>query len=558
MKTNNFIRFLKYQLFLVLVVSLVFILSCAGYTQQEVKTIRYTQQVPTDIDPAVGKSYSDAIVLCNLYDTLVFPNPDGSVDPWLAKDWEISEDGLTYTFELVPGIKFHNGDELTADDVVFSMERLATIGEGFGYLFETSVEGGKVLEKYKFQFKLKQPFGPFLGSLVRLYILNKDQVMENIQKEGSYGEFGDYAKSWLAFHDAGSGPYKIKDKIPGEHILMEKFDDFWAGWENKDAPQYVKQIATTEPVTVRALMSRGQLELTDNWQSRENIVAMEKLSNTELSTFFEGSLMNIMLHTKKPPTDDIHFRKALAYCIDYQQIIDKIFPGSRLTGPVAPSTPGYNPDLVGIYKLDLEKAQEEIKKSPYYGKLDQYPIEIHWPSSSADREQICLMIQSNAAKIGIKVEIIKTPWISMINNMTKMESSPHASVVTVSPHYAEAGSVLQARYHSSSCGTWEEGEWLQDPEIDAMIEDALSTIDQKERFQKYYLIQEKIVEICPTLWLLEGAIRQIYRVDYVVYPAAEATKKGEACNPVKGYNQYYRDFKVTPEKAQLPYTPFKP
>ena len=118
--------------------------------------------------------------------------------------------------------------------------------------------------------------------------------------------------------------------------------------------------------------------------------------------------------------------------------------------------------------------------------------------------------------------------------------------------------MLESRYHSRSCGTWEQGEWLQNPEIDAMIEDAITTIDQKERFQKYYVVQEKIAELCPTICVLEQAVKQAYRSDYVVYPAAEAVKQGKPCNPVMGYNFYLRDFKVTPEKAQPPYTPFKP
>ncbi|GAJ08194.1 unnamed protein product, partial [marine sediment metagenome] len=126
------------------------------------------------------------------------------------------------------------------------------------------------------------------------------------------------------------------------------------------------------------------------------------------------------------------------------------------------------------------------------------------------------------------------------------------------PHYAEAGSMLESRYHSRSCGTWEQGEWLQDPEIDAMIEDAIASIDQKERFQKYYVVQEKIVELSPTLWLLEQAVKQAYRSDYVIFPAEEDVKKGKLCNPVMGYNFYYRDFKVFPKRAQKPYTPFKP
>jgi peptide/nickel transport system substrate-binding protein len=557
MKASKFIRFLRNGLFLVLVVSLVLILSCAGYTQQEVKVIRHTDSWPCYLDPAVGSDYASSIALCNMYDSLVFPNPDGSVKPWLAKGWEISGDGLTYTFELVPGAKFHNGDELIADDVVFSLERIMTIGEGYGYLFTTSVEGAKALEKYKVQFTLKKTFGPFLGALVRLYILDKNQVMANIQKEGPYGEFGDYGKGWLVTHDAGSGPYKVKEMKTEEYLLMEKFNDYWAGWENKDAPQYVKEIGTTEAITVRTLISRGELEITDQWQTSENLAAIDQIPNTEVSSLFEGSVLNIMLNTKKPPTDDIHFRKALASCIDYQQIINKIFPGSRPSGSIASSTPGYNPNLKP-YILDLAKAEGELKQSPYYGKLDQYPFELYWVSEVPDEEKIALMVQANAAKLGIKVNVVKIPWLSMVDNLAKTETTPNGAIIFVSPHYAEAGSMLESRYHSRSCGTWEQGEWLQTPEIDAMIEDAITTIDQKGRFQKYYAIQEKIAELSPTLWILEQAVKQAHRSDYVVFPAAEAVKQGKLCNPVMGYNFYYRDFKVTSEKAQPPYTPFKP
>jgi len=556
MKASKFIKFLKNGLFLVLVVSLVLALSCVGYTQQEVKVIRHTNSWPCYLDPAVGSDYASSIALCNLYDSLVFPNPDGSVKPWLAKSWEISEDGLTYTFELVPGVKFHNGDELTADDVVFSLERILTIGEGYGYLFTANVEGAEALEKYKVQFNLKKTFGPFLGAVVRLYILNEKQIMANIQ-DGLYKGFGDYGKGWLVTHDAGSGPYQVKEMKTEEYLLMEKFNDYWAGWENKDAPQYVKEIGTTEAITIRTLISRGELEITDQWQTSENLAAIDQIPNTEVSSLFEGSVLNIMLNTKKPPTDDIHFRKALAYCIDYQQIIDKIFPGSRPSGSIASSTPGYNPNLKPCV-LDLGKAEEELKQSPYYKNLEQYPFELYWVSEVPDEEKVALMIQANAAKLGIKVNIVKVPWLSLIDVLAKTKTTPTGAVIFVAPHYAEAGSMLESRYHSRSCGTWEQGEWLQDPEIDAMIEDAISTIDQKERFQKYYAVQEKIVELSPTLWLLEQASKQAYRSDYLVFPAEEDVKQGKLCNPVMGYNFYYRDFKVFPERAQKPYTPFKP
>ena len=557
MKISKFFRFLRNGLFLVLIVSLVLILSNAGYAQQEVKVIRNTQSWSPLIDPAVGSNYINSIVFASVYDSLVFPNTDGSVKLWLAKNSTVSEDGLTYTFELIPGVEFHNGDELTADDVIFSLKRLMTIGEGYGYLFTTSVEGAKALGKYKVQFTLKRPFAPFLSVLVRLYILNKNQVMEHIQKEGSYGEFGDYGKGWLLTHDAGSGPYRIKEMKIAEYLVMEKIDDYWAGWENKDAPQYVQIIGTTESITVKALVGRGELEITDQWQTSENLAALDKIPNVDVATIFEGSVLNVFLNTKKPPTDDIHFRKALAYCVDYQQIIDKVFPGSRPSGPVASSTPGCDLNLK-LYTKDLAKAEEELKQSPYYGKLDQYPFELGWVSEVPAEEKLALMIQTNAAKLGIKVDIVKLPAITFRHSMTRPQSTPNGSVWFVAPHYAEAGSMLESRYHSSSCGSWEQGEWLQDPKIDAMIEDSIFTIDREERFQKYYAIQEKIVELCPTLWICESPAKQAYRSDYVVIPAVEDSKRGKPASPVMGYNWYWRDFKVTPEKAQLPYTPFKP
>lgn len=93
----------------------------------EKRVLRATFAWPTYIDPAVGSDFSSTSSLVNLYDTLVFPNTEGGVDPDLAESWETSEDGLTWTFHLKKGIKFHNGSELTASDVAFSMNRMLEI-----------------------------------------------------------------------------------------------------------------------------------------------------------------------------------------------------------------------------------------------------------------------------------------------------------------------------------------------------------------------------------------------------------------------------------------------
>jgi len=551
MKKKN--RF--FLVLLVLVIS-VLIVSFAGYAA-ETKVIRHTFLKTPYIDPAVGGDYIAYVAYCNMYDTLVFPNPDGTMKPWLAKSWEISDDGLTYTFELVEGVKFHNGDELTAEDVVFSLERIMAIGEGSGYMFISSVKEANVLEKYKVQITLQNVFGPFMGILPHLYILNKKQVMANIEKDGPYGEYGNYGKAWLVDHDAGSGPYKVKEMKTGEYLLMEKFDDFWAGWENEDAPQYVKETATTDAMTIRSLISRGELEITDQYQLEENLAVLDNISYIDVFALRGGMIQDIFMNTKKPPTDDIHFRKALAYSIDYQQIIDAIYPGGQMATVVTTATPGYNPDAPPV-TMDLETAKREIQLSKYYGKLDQYPFRLEYNIENQLKSKVAPIIQACAAQIGIKVDLVGVPTPILIENVSKVESSPNGCIMATIAHYPEAGSLLESRFHSKSCGTWEQGEWLQDPEIDKMIEDALSTFDKEERFKKYGVIQEIIRELYPTLVLCEYLGKQAYRSDYVVVPYVEDAKQGKPCNPVMGYNFYYRDYKVYPEKAQGPYVPFKP
>ncbi len=232
------------------------------------RILRVTFSWPTYIDPAVGSDFSSSSSLCNLYDTLVFPTTAGGVEPHVAESWEVSDDGLTWTFDLKEGIKFHNGSELTASDVAFSMNRMLEIGEGYAYVFLGTVESATALDDYTVQFKLARPSGIFLISLVRLYIADEEQVMANIITPGPYGDNGDYGKEWLLTHDAGSGPYTVKEFPLEEYLLMEKYDG-WFGTFHPNAPAEVKFIGTTEPATVRTLMSRGELEITDQWQPIE-------------------------------------------------------------------------------------------------------------------------------------------------------------------------------------------------------------------------------------------------------------------------------------------------
>ena len=507
------------------------------------KMLRSTFAWPTYADPAVGSDYSSSSTLVNVYDSLVYPTLEGGVKPHLAEVWEASDDGLTWTFYLRKGINFHDGMELTAEDVVFSIDRLLTIGEGYGYLFTGRIDVGttEAVDDYTVRFHLKESFGPFLTNLVRLYVLNKDVVMANLE-DGPYGDFGGYGKKFLLTNDAGSGAYTITEFPLESYVLMEKVPDYWGrnyvGMIEKEAPDQLKFIATTEAITVRTMMANRELEISDQWQTEEALATLDSIDGVDVAKFPSSGGFYYMLHNKKAPTDDIHFRKAMAYAFDYETAAG-LFDSPPSRGPVAAGFPGWNPDVFR-YTKDLAKAEEELQQSKYYAELDKYPVELHWITEVPSEEKVALLFQANMAEIGIKVNVVRTPWLSVVDEMADIDASPNIVTVFVAPHYPEAGSILESRYHSGSAATWEQNEWLLDSDLDAKIEEAIKTTDIQERFNQYYDIQEYIVDLCPSLFLFDQMSKHAYQT-YVDWPVV----KGDVYS-VMGYNFDARFIKILP------------
>jgi len=510
-----------------------------GAPPPEKTTLNVTFSWPTYIDPAVGSDFSSTSSLCNLYDTLVFPNTAGGVDPQLAESWQVSGDGLTWTFVLKKGVKFHNGSELTASDVAFSMNRILEIGQGLAYVFLGTVESATALDDYTVEFKLTQPSGLFLISLIRLYIADEEEVMANIVTPGPYGDKGDYGTEYLLTHDAGSGPYKVKEFPLEEYLLMAK-NSAWFGAFAPDAPAEVRFIATTEAATVRTLMSRQELEITDQWQTIEALGALDAIEGIDVAAFPVLTEFYYMIHTKRAPTDDVHFRRAMAYAFDYDAAVALEWEGTQQSrGPVPAITAGHNPDVF-VFERDLDKAREELALSAYADQLDQYPVEVHWITEVPAEEKWALLFQANMADIGIDVEVVGTPWLSVVENAASQDLSPHIVTIYVSADFPEAGPLLKVRYHSVAAATWSQNEWLLDDELDQMIDDALLTVDTDERYASYRDLQDYIMDLCPSIFLYDQVQKHAYQSAYVDWPAA----RGEVI-PVMGYTMFAATVGVT-------------
>ena len=479
--------------------------------------LRITFSWPNRIDPAVGNDYAGSTSLANLYDSLVFPNAAGGIDPSLAESWEVSPDGLVYTFKLRQDAKFHDGAPVKASDVVYSYNRMKDIGEGYAYLLAPHVKEIKAVDDFTVEISINQASALFLPSLVRLYVVNEAQVRANTKADGPYGENGDYGKEYLQTNDAGSGPYMVKEFPLEQYLLMGKFADWW-GEFNPNAPDEVRFIGTTEAVTVRSLMENKELEISDEWQSFEAYQALDEVEGTRIAALPSMSSFYYMVNNKIPPTDDEHCRKAMSYAFDYDAAVGLEWPGTQqMVGPVPAGLAGHNPDVL-VYKRDLDKAKAELAECKYAANIADYPIQLHWVAEVPDEEKWALLFQSNLAEIGMPVEITKTPWLSMVENTSKLETSPNIATIYVSSDLPEAGLMLKQRYHSSTTGTWQQVEWLQDTELDVKIDDALSTLDDQGRYQKYYAVQEELVNMAASVWIYDQVEKHAYR-ECVDWPA---------------------------------------
>lgn len=514
----------------------------AAATGAHQSIIRMTADSTPILDPATHTGNASSIAYCNLYDTLVFPTADG-VEPDLAESWEPNEDGTEYTFHLKQGVLFHDGTEVTASDVKFTADRMIAIGQGFAYLYSTIVKEVVVDDDYTVRFVLNNPYGPFVSTLVRLYILNEELVTAN-ETDGAYGDHGDYGSTWLLSADAGSGPYQFKELVQNDYFLAEKFEDWHGGWDNANAPQEFEIIYGTEGPTVQTLMANQDLEITDMWQSPESYQALEAMDGVELASYSTRLVQNLYFNCSKAPTDDVNYRKALACLVDYDTIIEACFPGSlQPSGPVSWGTAGHVE--VDTPSYDIDKAKEYLAQSKYADQLADYPLSFSLLTDNDALERVALSFQAACKEVGITVEISKAPWTTIQEELSTAESTPNVCTVNSGPQFNEAGATLESQFHTKAAGTYENCNWMDDKDLDARIDDAMSTVDDDERFAKYAEIQKYVAdELTPSAWMADLAERVGYQATYVDFPAAEATRNGEFLYYLMGYPFFMPDIEV--------------
>jgi peptide/nickel transport system substrate-binding protein len=446
------------------------------------------QVICTEWDPAYVVDFSQGIH-ANMYDPLVFEDRETHQPaPHIAEDWE-PENDTTWVFSIRDDVTFHSGNELTAHDVKYSFDRMMALERGFSSFWRGWVDpenGVEVRDDYTVAITTTQPYGPFVGSLCQLRIVDQELLQEHESD-------GDWGHEWLEEpNQAGSGPYQLAEFSAGELARLERYGDYWRGWEGN---YYDEALLTAieEESTVALRVPEGPYATTGYSLSTETY---EQIADAETGKMVTDVQLNIMYHPincQRPPFDDVKVREAVVYSYDYDSCIDNILKGGQQArGPVPRGMFGHNEDLE-LPEKDLERARAAIDDSGYtLDEINDIGVLVQCWTDTGTMGRSSQLLISGMQELGIEAEFQLTPWAQYSEKAANVDQTPQVgghfnAIKSLSPD-----SHTYLMHHPDASGTYLSQSWFYDDELTALLEEARGTVDFDERMERYKAAQKII------------------------------------------------------------------
>lgn len=464
------------------------------------------------LDPHKVSDDLTQVVGLTMYDPMMKVDADGRLVDHLFSDMQVEDEGTTWVFTLRDDVTFHSGNNLTAEDVVYSANRWRALNTGYASFWAGYVEQGEVeaRDENTVAFNLAKPFGPFAASLVMFKVVDSTLVKEN-EQSGDHGDRGDYGQEFLSNNDAGTGPYKLDEYASGDNVAFSYFEDYFMGWESGQFGEAEIQFVEEESTT-RQLMKQGNAEMTDQYLSPEAYTDMESSNNVTVVREPQPQIYEIMMNSQKEPLDDVNVRKAIALAFDYETALNDIWSTAEpCPGPVPSVMMGHN-ENVQPYAQDIEAAEQAIADSSYtLEEINSSPLELSWISSVDLERRLSLLLKNNLSDIGItNVEIQGMPWTSWTELVGDPSKTPHFSNFFHSADLPTPDNFTFKKYHPDASGTIVSASWFNSEEVfedagvsnlPAVMEEARATMDTDQRLEKYKTAQELIVQGYPSIFL---------------------------------------------------------
>ena len=424
------------------------------------------QDLEDSLDPHKALAAGTKEILFNVYEGLLKPDSQGNNIPAVAESYTVSEDLMTYTFKLRDGIKFHNGKNVTADDVKYSIDKFAGISDGSEPLVSafSVIEEVNIIDDKTVDVVLNTPDTdlPTYLAMVSAAIIPKDN--ENPDTVA-----------------IGTGPYKYVSRSPQENVICEAFDDYWG--EKANIKNVTFKVEANADSIVMDLLG-GSID----FYARLTIDQVKQL-NDEFSVY-EGT-MNLVqalyLNNNVKPFDDVRVRQALSYATDVDEILDITAEGkgTKIGSSMFPAFGKYyDESLSELYPTDIEKAKELLKEAGY---KNGFNMTITVPSNYQPHIDVAQVLAEQYKKIGVNAEIQLVEWNSWLSDVYTGRDF-ESTVIGVDASYL-AASALLSRFESTAANNFIN---FKSDAYDKAYNKTLTTADDDER-TALYLECEKIL-----------------------------------------------------------------
>jgi oligopeptide transport system substrate-binding protein len=485
---------------------------------------------PVTLDPTFVTDIYGGYIVRQIFDGLVQFDAHLKPLPALAEHWEASRDGLTWTFTLRRGVKFHHGREMTAHDVVYSFTRLLDpkrpmpVTELFRHIQgaaeflqgkTNSVQGLKAVDRYTLQIVSEEPLAPFLAALG----LHNTMVVpqEEVEKPGE--RFGRAP--------VGTGPFKFVRWEPNQEIVLEANDQYHEGRPFLDT--IVFKIVVGSKFEERfAEFLQGNLE--------ETIIPSEKTDEVYVDPRYQKyqrvrkpklSLLYIGFNTRVKPFDDKRVRQAFNYAVDKEAIVREITKMGSLpaTGVLPPGMPGHDPDLQGYY-YHPEKAKHLLAEAGYPEGVG-FPVVQLWSVDKSESTKAELAAyQRYLAELGVQVEIHFAPGWPSYQKMLEQGQLPMFRLVWYAD-LPDPDNMLSPLLHSTSPTN---RTFYLNPRVDQLLEQARKKLSYAQRIALYREVERLVMDDAP--WIAQN----YYVSEYLYQPyvrGVEVNLLGERIIPLK-------------------------
>ncbi|WP_262298822.1 ABC transporter substrate-binding protein [Microvirga sesbaniae] len=438
---------------------------------------------PTGLDPHLITAFpSFMVVNGTIYEGLTAIDKDLKIVPGLAASWTVAPDGKTYTFKLRPGVTFHDGSAMEAEDVASTIKRVLSKDIASPLASRLSaVESASAVDAATVELKLKEPSAALLSSLATIAIV--PSAMEA-------------NKDALQKAPVGTGPYKFQEWQPNGFILLTKNEAYW----DKGLPKLagLKFNIVPESATRQVGLSNGQYALLPNIDAATALQLKGK-PNVKLSETMDLAYTLVGMNVSKPPFDNPKVREAVNYAINRQEIVDAALFGAGVPGgPLSPALKSWAVDVnqFTCYKPDPAKAQALLKEAgvatPVAVTMKVLPRQ--------DVKDIAQVVQEQLNKAGFKVELVNQEQGQFIQDWRNSNFDLFASINAGQPDpddyfyrtFRTGGSTNVFKY--------------SDAEIDGLLDQARTQQDQAARKAAYDKVQQKLACSGPVAHLTYGTL----------------------------------------------------